>query len=177
MPISSSVSGSSSSTPWSSTPESPDETSTGCDSSGSCTLTLTSSHDNCSSLAEPSRCESSASSPVESDPSEYVHPKLKAASREPLYAGADISVHLSYLLVFHIVVRHTLSAKAFTELLQLLSVHLPKVPTSAFKLKSFFSELFPDDLRQFMSCSLVSPTQNGAPETCMFYACNRQLQV
>lgn len=73
--------------------------------------------------------------------------KLKAASEKTLYEGAQISILLSYLLIFQFVINHSLSGKAFTELLQLLSIHLPrdaKLPSSAQKLKSFFADLFPD---------------------------------
>ena len=73
--------------------------------------------------------------------------RLKAASEKTLYEGAQISILLSYLLIFQFVINHSLSGKAFTELLQLLSIHLPrdaKLPSSAQKLKSFFADLFPD---------------------------------
>lgn len=41
------------------------------------------------------------------------------------YDSAEISVFESYLLCFQFAIRHSLTAKAFSELLQLLSVHLP----------------------------------------------------
>ena len=64
----------------------------------------------------------------------------------PLYDGADISIFESYILVFEFVIRHNLTAKAFSELLQLIAVHVPssaKMPRSVYCLKKFFLNLFP----------------------------------
>lgn len=64
----------------------------------------------------------------------------------PLYDNAEISVFESHLLCFQFAIRHSLTAKAFSELLQLLSVHLPSssmAPKSIYQLKSFFLNLFP----------------------------------
>lgn len=64
----------------------------------------------------------------------------------PLYDDAEISVFESHLLCFQFSIRHSLTAKAFSELLQLLSVHLPSssmAPKSIYRLKSFFIDLFP----------------------------------
>ena len=66
-----------------------------------------------------------SSSSFEADAS-YRNPlnseRLKAASEKTLYEGAQISILLSYLLIFQFVINHSLSGKAFTELLQLLSI-------------------------------------------------------
>ena len=64
----------------------------------------------------------------------------------PLYDGADISIFESYILGFEFAIRHTLTAKAFSELLQLIAVHVPssaKMPRSVYCLKKFFLNLFP----------------------------------
>ena len=64
----------------------------------------------------------------------------------PLYDNAEISVFESHLLSFQFAIRHSLTTKAFSELLQLLSVHLPSssmAPRSIYRLKSFFVDLFP----------------------------------
>ena len=64
----------------------------------------------------------------------------------PLYDDAEISVLESHLFCFQFSIRHSLTAKAFSELLQLLSVHLPSsslAPKSIYRLKSFFIDLFP----------------------------------
>ena len=64
----------------------------------------------------------------------------------PLYEGAAISVFESHMLLFQYAVRHSLTSKAFSELLQIISVHVPspsKVPKSVHRLKNFFLKLFP----------------------------------
>ncbi len=51
----------------------------------------------------------------------------------------------SYLLIFKYAIRHGLTTKAFTELLQLLSVHVPQgasLPKSVYLLKCFFVRSF-----------------------------------
>ena len=63
-----------------------------------------------------------------------------------LYDNAEISVFESHLLCFQFVSKHRLTTKAFSELLQLLTVHLPSssmAPKSIYRLKSFFVDLFP----------------------------------
>ena len=65
----------------------------------------------------------------------------------PLYPGALLTVFQSYLLIFQYAVRHSLTTKAFTELLQLLSLHTPLgagLPKSVYKLKCFFIQAFPE---------------------------------
>ena len=78
----------------------------------------------------------------------------------PLYEGSEMTVYESHLLLFQFAVRHGLSSKAFEELLQVVSAHLPetaKSPKSVHRLKRFFCKLFPD-LRtrehQYCSCCL-----------------------
>ena len=68
--------------------------------------------------------------------------------------GGDLSLYLnaqltaqSRLLVFQYSLQHSLTKKAFTELLQLLPVHLPTkaaIPSSVYGLKQEFIEAFPE---------------------------------
>ena len=65
----------------------------------------------------------------------------------------------SYLLTFQYALRHSLTAKGFTELLQLISVHSPKgaaIPTSVHNLKKYFVETFPS----------ASPVQHAYCSSC-----------
>ena len=65
----------------------------------------------------------------------------------PLYRDAELTALQSQLLIFQYAVRHSLTKKALTELLQLLSVHLPSkasIPTSVHMLKNDFIEDFPE---------------------------------
>lgn len=69
------------------------------------------------------------------------------ADETPLYPGAQVTAFQSRLLVFQFAVRHSLTTKAFTELLQLLRVHVPRgsaVPTSVHSLKRTFVQAFPE---------------------------------
>ena len=43
----------------------------------------------------------------------------------PLFEGANLSIFESYFLVFQFSIRHSLSSTAFTELLDLIRVHVP----------------------------------------------------
>lgn len=76
----------------------------------------------------------------------------------PLYAEARLTSLQSSLLVFQYAIRHSLTTKAFTELLQLLSVHLPKgasIPKSVYQLKQNFLRAFPESqaiLHYFCEC-------------------------
>ena len=65
----------------------------------------------------------------------------------PLYSGALVTAAQSNLLLFQYTLRHSLTMKAVTELLQLLSVHLPRearIPKSVHTLKRFILESFRD---------------------------------
>ena len=75
---------------------------------------------------------------------------LNASERDqyslPLYDGSEITVFDSYFLVFQFAVRHSLTGTAFSELLQLIKVHLPpssRAAKSLFILKNYFLKLFP----------------------------------
>ena len=66
---------------------------------------------------------------------------------EPLYEGADVSIFDSHLLLFEFAIRHSLTKKAFSELIDLVATHLPRVakpPASVYKLKQLFLHIFPD---------------------------------
>lgn len=81
-------------------------------------------------------------------PSTSVHEtaKLKNAASTPLYGGAEISVFHAFLLIFQFAVRHSLTTKAFAELLHLIAALLPlkaKTPKTVTSLKKFFVEIFP----------------------------------
>lgn len=72
---------------------------------------------------------------------------LQAACHPPLYQDAPLTAYHSNLLLFQYALRHGLTNKAFTELLLLMSVHLPrgsKVPKSVHQLKRFFLETYPE---------------------------------
>ena len=77
------------------------------------------------------------------------HPELEIVGgpfSTPLYEGADITVFESYLLAFQYATRHSLTKKAFEELLQLISIHIPpsaQAPRSVYQLKRFFCGMFP----------------------------------
>lgn len=85
---------------------------------------------------------------------------LPSTTDSPLYEGSEITVFESHLLLFQFSVRHSSSAKAFGELLQVVSAHLPptaKFPKSVYTLKWFFRSLFPDlstRAHSYCSCCL-----------------------
>ena len=65
----------------------------------------------------------------------------------PLYSGSTLSSYQTLVLIFQFVLRHGLSNKVFTELLQLLLVLLPKstnLPRSVYLFKKLITELFPE---------------------------------
>ena len=65
----------------------------------------------------------------------------------PLYDGARISVIDSYILMLQYALKHSLTKKAFEELIKLISVHLPtdtNMPKSIYQLKNFFMQIFPE---------------------------------
>ena len=72
---------------------------------------------------------------------------LQLTSHTPLYQDTPLTAYHSNLLLFQYALRHSLTNKAFTELLQLMSVHLPpgsKVPKSVHHLKRSFLEAYPE---------------------------------
>ena len=102
--------------------------------------------------------------------------RLSNISQCALYPGAQISALQSYLLLFRFSVRHSLTTKSFTELLQLVSVHLPasaKIPTSVYKMKQVFLECFPDSqaTRHFY-CDCCHRPLPSASSRCSGYGCS-----
>ena len=64
---------------------------------------------------------------------------------QPLFEGSEVSVLESYLMLLQYSLRHSLTKKPFSELLDLVIAHLPntsKCATSIYKLKQFFIEMF-----------------------------------
>lgn len=64
----------------------------------------------------------------------------------PLHDSVELTLYDSYLFAFQFSLKHSLTKVAFTELLQLISVHLPKTasyPASIHSIKRFFLECFP----------------------------------
>ena len=93
-----------------------------------------------------------------------------------LFPQAELSILQSNLLVFQFAIRHSLTGKAFTELLQLLSVHLPKgaaVPKSVHTFKRFFVDAFPQSQAiQHVYCSCCQRPLTGKSERCLGNGCS-----
>ena len=89
---------------------------------------------------------------------------------EPLYPGADLSIFESYLLLLQFSLRHSLTKKAFEELLCLIGSHLPpnaKAATSLHKLKKLFLEIFPEvHTETHYFCANCHQLLVGAAKTC-----------
>ena len=87
-------------------------------------------------------------------------------SEAPLYPGAQLSEYQSHLLVFQYAIRHSLTTKAFTELLKLLSVHVPQgsaIPKSVYSLKRSFVDAFPEaKASQHFYCSCCQRAMRSA---------------
>ena len=70
----------------------------------------------------------------------------------PLYPGSQICILMTYLLIFQFSIQHSLTESALKELLLLISALLPVQASflkSVWKLKHFFSEVFPKLMRLF----------------------------
>ena len=93
-----------------------------------------------------------------------------------LYPHAALSIMQSNLLVFQYAVRHSLTGKAFTELLQLLSVHLPNgatMPKSLYKFKRYFVEAFPQSQAvEHVYCSCCQRPLTGKSDVCHGNGCS-----
>lgn len=115
-----------------------------------------------STNSESSESSSKLNSDTSSDSSEAEHtttdqevinsiiPGLSSEYFTPLYDSADITVIDSYLMLFQYSLRHSLTKKAFSELIQLVSVHLPcssKSAESLYKLKGLFMKSY-EDIKQ-----------------------------
>ena len=82
----------------------------------------------------------------DSDNSERSEENLRNISEEllkPLYKESDLTILDSLLLLLQYSVRHSLTKKAFSELLVLTEAHLPeKNIGSSYKVNKYFTELF-----------------------------------
>ena len=81
----------------------------------------------------------------------------------------------SNLLIFQYAIRHGLTTRAFTELLQLLSVHLPQnasIPKSVYSLMRLFVEAFPkaQAVKHFYCSFCLRPLQSST-ERCTGNGC------
>ena len=106
-------------------------------------VTPSSSIDHCDDQSTSSLC--SELDVNDSDNSDDVDDSTDPFS-SVLYDGADLSIFESYFLLFQFAVRHSLTGKAFSELLELIGVHIPrpsKAAQSIYKLKKYFIKLFP----------------------------------
>ena len=94
----------------------------------------------------------------------------------PLYSGAQLSSSQSNLLIFQYALRHGLTTKAFTELLQLISVHLPSgthIPKSVHKLKRFMLQSFPNaEAMQHFYCGCCQRSLQSADARCTGNGCS-----
>jgi hypothetical protein len=64
---------------------------------------------------------------------------------KPLYEGAKLSILDSYFQLMQFSLRHSLTKQAFSDLLNVICLHLPTNPSmSAYKLKKLFLGLFHD---------------------------------
>ena len=101
---------------------------------------------------------------------------LASISQCSLYSGPQITTLQSYLLIFQDAIRHSLTMKSFTELLQLLSVDLPPTATilrSVHKLKRVFVECFPDSqVNNHFYCDCCHRPLPSASATCSEYGCS-----
>jgi len=84
--------------------------------------------------------------------------RLKTASKKTLYEGAQVSILLSYLLIFQFIITAFLERCLPSYYNSFPYIYRDaKLPTSAQKLKLFFADLFPD----------VTPVTNGYCSQCL----------
>ena len=115
--------------------------------------------------------ENSSQASTDAAPSSCGHEIAETA----LYSGAQLTVFQSHLLIFQYAVRHSLSVKAFTELLKLLSVHAPQgatIPKSVHNIKRYFLHAFPDASPvQHAYCSLCQRSLPSVDSRCEGRGC------
>ena len=80
---------------------------------------------------------------------DYVAPSRskREANDTPFYSGSSISSFQAMILIFQFVLKHSLSNRVFTELLQLLLTLLPtttKLLKTVYLFKKFFADLYPE---------------------------------
>ena len=99
----------------------------------------------------------------------------RAVSEALLYPGSDLSTYQSNLVLFQFAIRHSLTTKAFTELLQLLCVYLPRgaaIPRSVHSLKRYFIDSFPESqARKYYYCSCCQRPLESASARCFGTGC------
>ena len=98
-----------------------------------------------------------------------------AFDNHKIYPGSLLTVFESSVLVFQYSIRHGLSAKALTELLQLLSLHSPEgasLPKSVYKLKNVFTQAFPESraVHQWY-CSICQRSLASSDSICSGNGC------
>lgn len=116
-----------------------------------CVRTIEKAKTTCSSDSESDDRESSSESSDEyesEDDGDRPHQDIiRPTVLEPLFEGSSISVFDSHLLIYQFQLKHGLSSGGVEELLQLIKAHTSHtngLPKSAYSLKRFFGELFPD---------------------------------
>lgn len=124
-------------------------------------------------------CDTESSSDTESTSSEEdsstapnelpSHPSM----RECVSDNCDLNVFDSHLFIYQFSITHCLSMVATEELLRLLRLHVPQgqLPRSAYKLKQFFSSMFPDlisSIHYYCKCChrLLSDSSTCSEPTC-----------
>ena len=117
-------------------------------------LPLDSSSERCYEAGSPtdsseSSCDelsfSSASSAEDCEEVDSVS-ECTSLTTSSLYKASKITVFDGYLLLVHYVTKHSLTHRAFTELVQIVSAFLPplvRIPGSVHDLKQLFSNVFP----------------------------------
>ncbi len=94
----------------------------------------------------------------------------------PIFPSAVLTMFESYLLIFQYAIRHGLTTKAFTELLQLLSVHVPQgaaLPKSVYLLKRLFVKAFPECTSvPHWYCSFCQRSLPACDATCTGRGCS-----
>lgn len=99
------------------------------------------------------------------DPSVTTEP---AGFHQPLYDGARLSTLESYLLIMNYALRHGLTKQAMSDLLNLVSQHLPSSSmVSAHKLKKFFLDMYEDiSFKTHHCCSICHSPCEDSKGTC-----------
>ena len=126
---------------------------------------------------EASRSQSSSQAPARGDTAHLeIADRSFRLHQTALYAGSTISTLQSNLLIFQYAIRHGLTAKAFTELLQLLSVHLPQkasTPKTVYSFKRFFVDAFPEaQAVQHFYCSCCQRPLSSPTASCFGSGCS-----
>ena len=116
--------------------------------------------------------------PEVTDKGNSMIPGLPPELYTKIYDKADLTVIDSYVLLLQYSLRHSLTKKAFSELIQLISVHLPRSSNAAeslYKVKSLFMKMF-DDIKHmpYAYCSKCHRLMDNAT-TCLS-GCNADIE-